>query len=185
MYVVALAEAFGDLEANTDSLDDCGTRFYVSLRIFACLQKALKPSLRPVSLPTSDFVWAFHSEAQDTLLQYVSSIPPPNSPPPSPSPPPPPSSPPPSPSPPTTTTTAATPTTTTTNAQADTAGLRFVLSSHKTHFLEAWHPSRCVSLNSVCRRAVQRHSPAYLRTPVLFSPCLQVRYGVHGTRGWL
>eukprot|EP00118_Oscarella_pearsei_P012894 m.98391 g.98391 ORF g.98391 m.98391 type:complete len:2816 (+) comp36982_c1_seq1:67-8514(+) len=64
--------------ADTSSIDDCGLRYLLSLRHFSCLLRSLPPAQRSRAfskgLSTSDFAWAFHSDAEEELLSMVPAL---------------------------------------------------------------------------------------------------------------
>ncbi|XP_022257757.1 dmX-like protein 2 isoform X5 [Limulus polyphemus] len=64
-----------NIQALTESLDDCGLRFLLAMRhytfLLRCLKIAQRAQLQRQGLRTDSLVWAFHSETQEELLQFV------------------------------------------------------------------------------------------------------------------
>ena len=65
----------GQGAASESSLDPCGLRFLLAARHHAFLLRCLPPvqraTLKNQGISTSLLAWAFHSEAQDELLQLL------------------------------------------------------------------------------------------------------------------
>ena len=70
----------GNVEVNvsTDSLDDCGLRFLLTMRqhtyLLRCLPMSQRKLLHKEGISTSNMVWAFHSETQEELIQLIVSL---------------------------------------------------------------------------------------------------------------
>ncbi|XP_076371203.1 dmX-like protein 2 isoform X5 [Tachypleus tridentatus] len=64
-----------NLQATTESLDDCGLRFLLAMRhytyLLRCLPTAQRAQLQQRGLNTDCLVWAFHSETQEELLKFL------------------------------------------------------------------------------------------------------------------
>uniref|UniRef100_A0A8C4Q1M2 RAVE complex protein Rav1 C-terminal domain-containing protein n=1 Tax=Eptatretus burgeri TaxID=7764 RepID=A0A8C4Q1M2_EPTBU len=77
MYLLGLADTLAEGNADQrglakETLDECGMRFLLAVRLHTCLLTSLPPVYRTQllhqGLATSYFAWAFHSEAEDELL---------------------------------------------------------------------------------------------------------------------
>ena len=51
-----------------EAMDDCGIRYLLALKNYLSLSESLPSGVRPGRLSPSDFIWAFHSEAEMELL---------------------------------------------------------------------------------------------------------------------
>ena len=88
MHLIALADAVAsfnpdasaetsvdDVVVNSNSLDDCGLRFLLTIRQHTYLLRSLplnqRKQLHKEGISTSNMVWAFHSEAQEELVQLI------------------------------------------------------------------------------------------------------------------
>ncbi|XP_022241502.1 dmX-like protein 2 isoform X2 [Limulus polyphemus] len=64
-----------NLQATTESLDDCGLRFLLAMRhytyLLRCLPIVQRAQLQRQGLSTDCLVWAFHSETEEELLQFL------------------------------------------------------------------------------------------------------------------
>mgnify|MGYP001309151930 CR=1 FL=1 len=72
--LLALIEAYADIHEHLGALDNCGARFFVAERMGTFLTKALPQNRPDAALQSSDFVWAFHSESQEQLIQLSSTV---------------------------------------------------------------------------------------------------------------
>ncbi len=54
-----------------EAMDDCGLRYLLALQNYVTLSESLPPNVTPDRLPPSDFIWAFHSEAETELLAAI------------------------------------------------------------------------------------------------------------------
>ncbi len=54
-----------------EAMDDCGLRYLLALQNYTTLSESLPSSVTADRLPTSDFIWAFHSEAETELLAAI------------------------------------------------------------------------------------------------------------------
>ena len=54
-----------------EAMDDCGLRYLLALENYLTLSKSLPKGVSAGSLSPSDFVWAFHSDAESELLAAV------------------------------------------------------------------------------------------------------------------
>ncbi|XP_068239086.1 dmX-like protein 2 isoform X2 [Palaemon carinicauda] len=65
-------------EPSMDSLDDCGLRFLLAVRhhtyLLRCLPIAQRAALQKAGIGCHNFVWAFHSESQEELLDFIPSV---------------------------------------------------------------------------------------------------------------
>ncbi|KAF2367901.1 RAVE complex protein Rav1 C-terminal [Trinorchestia longiramus] len=65
-------------EPSMESLDDCGLRFLLALRhhtyLLRCLPLGQRSALQRSGIACHNIVWAFHSESQEELLQFVPSV---------------------------------------------------------------------------------------------------------------
>ncbi|UYV72066.1 DMXL1 [Cordylochernes scorpioides] len=63
------------IQVTTDSLDDCGLRFLLSMRhytyLLRCLPFVQRAQLQQQGLGAHSLVWAFHSETQEELIQLL------------------------------------------------------------------------------------------------------------------
>lgn len=94
MHLLALADAVASFNASydqshksdggtitndqavaADALDDCGLRYLLTMRqhtyLLRCVPIAQRRQLHKEGLSTSCIVWAFHSEAQEELVQLI------------------------------------------------------------------------------------------------------------------
>ncbi|XP_044294884.1 dmX-like protein 2 isoform X2 [Varanus komodoensis] len=89
MFLVALADTVAttstELEENRDkdysgreTLDECGLRYLLAMRLHTCLLTSLPPLYRVQLLhqgvSTCHFAWAFHSEAEEELINMIPAI---------------------------------------------------------------------------------------------------------------
>ncbi|XP_042889042.1 dmX-like protein 2 isoform X6 [Penaeus japonicus] len=65
-------------EPSMDALDDCGLRFLLAMRhhtyLLRCLPIAQRAALQKGGIGSHNFVWAFHSESQEELLEFIPSM---------------------------------------------------------------------------------------------------------------
>ncbi len=54
-----------------EAMDDCGLRYLLVLQNYVTLSESLPPNVTADRLPPSDFIWAFHSEAETELLAAI------------------------------------------------------------------------------------------------------------------
>ncbi|XP_028298160.1 dmX-like protein 2 isoform X3 [Gouania willdenowi] len=86
MFLVALADTVATTSAEVTSstdqkytggeaLDECGLRYLLAMRLHTCLLTSLPPLYRlqllHQGLSTCHFAWAFHSEAEEELLNMI------------------------------------------------------------------------------------------------------------------
>ncbi|XP_030269083.1 dmX-like protein 2 isoform X6 [Sparus aurata] len=86
MFLVALADTVATTNAEVTSstdqqytgaeaLDECGLRYLLAMRLHTCLLTSLPPLYRMQllhqGLSTCHFAWAFHSEAEEELLNMI------------------------------------------------------------------------------------------------------------------
>ncbi|XP_078097474.1 dmX-like protein 2 isoform X2 [Mustelus asterias] len=86
MFLVALADTVAttstEVDENRDknysggeTLDECGLRYLLAMRLHTCLLTSLPPVYRlqllHQGLSTCHFAWAFHSEAEEELLNMI------------------------------------------------------------------------------------------------------------------
>nr|XP_046248415.1 dmX-like protein 2 isoform X8 [Scatophagus argus] len=86
MFLVALADTVAttsaEVASSTDqqytgaeALDECGLRYLLAMRLHTCLLTSLPPLYRMQllhqGLSTCHFAWAFHSEAEEELLNMI------------------------------------------------------------------------------------------------------------------
>uniref|UniRef100_A0A3Q2ZV78 Dmx-like 2 n=1 Tax=Kryptolebias marmoratus TaxID=37003 RepID=A0A3Q2ZV78_KRYMA len=86
MFLVALADTIATTSAEVSSstdqqytggeaLDECGLRYLLAMRLHTCLLTSLPPLYRMQllhqGLSTCHFAWAFHSEAEEELLNMI------------------------------------------------------------------------------------------------------------------
>lgn len=57
-----------------EAMDDCGIRYLLALKNYISLSESLPPGVHPGQLAPSDFIWAFHSEAEMELLAALPSV---------------------------------------------------------------------------------------------------------------
>eukprot|EP01133_Synstelium_polycarpum_P008357 gene8357-9815_t len=69
IQLLALADTYGEIGSMRGGLDDNGSKFLLTVKIFQFLRRALAPNERPATLSASDMQWALHSDAQETILQ--------------------------------------------------------------------------------------------------------------------
>ena len=62
------------LASGGEAMDDCGLRYLLALQNYTSLLKSLPPGVQPGYLAPSDFVWAFHSDAELELLAAIPSV---------------------------------------------------------------------------------------------------------------
>ncbi|XP_029431337.1 dmX-like protein 2 isoform X2 [Rhinatrema bivittatum] len=89
MFLVALADTVattstelgGSRDKNYsggDTLDECGLRYLLAMRLHTCLLTSLPPLYRlqllHQGLSTCHFAWAFHSEAEEELINMIPAI---------------------------------------------------------------------------------------------------------------
>ncbi|XP_068131538.1 dmX-like protein 2 isoform X2 [Hyperolius riggenbachi] len=89
MFLVALADTVAttstELGASRhnnytggDNLDECGLRYLLAMRLHTCLLTSLPPLYRlqllHQGLSTCHFAWAFHSEAEEELINMIPAI---------------------------------------------------------------------------------------------------------------
>ncbi|XP_075714124.1 dmX-like protein 2 isoform X3 [Rhinoderma darwinii] len=89
MFLVALADTvattsteLGESRDNSytggDNLDECGLRYILAMRLHTCLLTSLPPLYRlqllHQGLSTCHFAWAFHSEAEEELINMIPAI---------------------------------------------------------------------------------------------------------------
>ncbi|KAG8440494.1 hypothetical protein GDO86_006302 [Hymenochirus boettgeri] len=89
MFLVALAdtvattstevgESRGNNYTGGDNLDECGLRYLLAMRLHTCLLTSLPPLYRlqllHQGLSTCHFAWAFHSEAEEELINMIPAI---------------------------------------------------------------------------------------------------------------
>ncbi|XP_069954424.1 dmX-like protein 2 isoform X5 [Cherax quadricarinatus] len=65
-------------EPSMETLDDCGLRFLLAMRhhtyLLRCLPIAQRAALQKGGIGSHNFVWAFHSESQEELLDFIPSM---------------------------------------------------------------------------------------------------------------
>nr|XP_054588314.1 dmX-like protein 2 isoform X3 [Nothobranchius furzeri] len=86
MFLVALADTIATTSAEVtgssdqqykggEALDECGLRYLLAMRLHTCLLNSLPPLYRMQllhqGLSTCHFAWAFHSEAEEELLNMI------------------------------------------------------------------------------------------------------------------
>nr|XP_057944356.1 dmX-like protein 2 isoform X4 [Doryrhamphus excisus] len=86
MFLVALADTVATTSAEVtnssdqqytggEALDECGLRYLLAMRLHTCLLTSLPPLYRMQllhqGLSTCHFAWAFHSEAEEELLNMI------------------------------------------------------------------------------------------------------------------
>ncbi|TPX31320.1 hypothetical protein SmJEL517_g05345 [Synchytrium microbalum] len=71
MRLSAVLETLLEVERRNRALDANGVRFVLGFRLFTFLSKMM-PSVRQNELKSREFVWAFYSDSQDVLVDYVS-----------------------------------------------------------------------------------------------------------------
>uniref|UniRef100_A0A8C1Z5S8 Dmx-like 2 n=1 Tax=Cyprinus carpio TaxID=7962 RepID=A0A8C1Z5S8_CYPCA len=86
MFLVALADTVATTSAEVagptdkqytggDALDECGLRYLLAMRLHTCLLTSLPPLYRMQLLhqgvSTCHFAWAFHSEAEEEMLNMI------------------------------------------------------------------------------------------------------------------
>uniref|UniRef100_UPI00398EA49C dmX-like protein 2 isoform X1 n=1 Tax=Pristiophorus japonicus TaxID=55135 RepID=UPI00398EA49C len=86
MFLVALADTVATTSAEVnenrdknysggETLDECGLRYLLAMRLHTCLLTSLPPVYRlqllHQGLSTCHFAWAFHSEAEEELLNMI------------------------------------------------------------------------------------------------------------------
>ncbi|XP_069766655.1 dmX-like protein 2 [Narcine bancroftii] len=85
MFLVALADTVAttstevnenrDKDYSGETLDECGLRYLLAMRLHICLLTSLPPVYRlqllHQGLSTCHFAWAFHSEAEEELLSMI------------------------------------------------------------------------------------------------------------------
>ena len=54
-----------------EAMDDCGLRYLLALQNYITLSQSLPSSVTADKLPPSDYIWAFHSEAETELLAAI------------------------------------------------------------------------------------------------------------------
>ncbi|XP_050731976.1 dmX-like protein 2 isoform X2 [Eriocheir sinensis] len=68
----------GTDEPSMETLDDCGLRFLLAMRhhtyLLRCLPIAQRAALQKTGIGSHNFVWAFHSESQEELLDFIPSM---------------------------------------------------------------------------------------------------------------
>ncbi|EGC36145.1 hypothetical protein DICPUDRAFT_151429 [Dictyostelium purpureum] len=69
IQLLAVTDTYGEIGEMRGGLDENGSRFLLSAKVFQFLRRSLPPQDRPISLSTTDILWALHSEAQETILQ--------------------------------------------------------------------------------------------------------------------
>eukprot|EP01132_Coremiostelium_polycephalum_P008619 gene8619-10609_t len=69
IQLLAVTDTYGDISEMRGGLDENGSRFMLVAKIFQFLIRSMNPKERPVSLSTTDILWALHSEAQEAILQ--------------------------------------------------------------------------------------------------------------------
>ncbi|KAM9311328.1 dmX-like protein 2 [Gastrophryne carolinensis] len=88
MFLVALADTVAttstelgegrDNYSGGDNLDECGLRYLLAMRLHTCLLTSLPPLYRiqllHQGLSTCHFAWAFHSEAEEELINMIPAI---------------------------------------------------------------------------------------------------------------
>ncbi|XP_057624563.1 dmX-like protein 2 isoform X5 [Chionomys nivalis] len=88
MFLVALADTVAttsteldenrDKYSGRDTLDECGLRYLLAMRLHTCLLTSLPPLYRVQLLhqgvSTCHFAWAFHSEAEEELINMIPAI---------------------------------------------------------------------------------------------------------------
>jgi hypothetical protein len=66
--LLAVINTVTQLEDHSRSLDECGSRYMVAVKMHQFLKSARQiPEKEPLAI--EDVVWALHSNSQDTLLQ--------------------------------------------------------------------------------------------------------------------
>ncbi|EDR41063.1 WD-40 repeat-containing protein [Dictyostelium discoideum AX4] len=68
IQLLAVTDTYGEIGEMRGGLDENGSRFILSAKVFQFLRRSLPPQDRPISLSTTDILWALHSEAQETIL---------------------------------------------------------------------------------------------------------------------
>lgn len=89
MFLVALADTVATTSteldesrdktySGRDTLDECGLRYLLAMRLHSCLLTSLPPLYRVQLLhqgvSTCHFAWAFHSEAEEELINMIPAI---------------------------------------------------------------------------------------------------------------
>ncbi|XP_063782145.1 dmX-like protein 2 isoform X1 [Pseudophryne corroboree] len=89
MFLVALADTVATTSTELgesrdknysggDNLDECGLRYLLAMRLHTCLLTSLPPLYRiqllHQGLSTCHFAWAFHSEAEEELINMIPAI---------------------------------------------------------------------------------------------------------------
>ncbi|KAK5581449.1 hypothetical protein RB653_001482 [Dictyostelium firmibasis] len=68
IQLLAVTDTYGEIGEMSGGLDENGSRFILGAKVFQFLRRSLPPLDRPISLSTTDILWALHSEAQETIL---------------------------------------------------------------------------------------------------------------------
>eukprot|EP01113_Clastostelium_recurvatum_P004100 TRINITY_DN1180_c1_g1_i5.p1 TRINITY_DN1180_c1_g1~~TRINITY_DN1180_c1_g1_i5.p1 ORF type:complete len:2044 (-),score=317.30 TRINITY_DN1180_c1_g1_i5:1-6111(-) len=75
MFLLAILDTVKRIKETQGALDLCGARFLLAAKIFSFLNRNLNAKSAAqqssVHLPSSELVWALHSESQETLIQNV------------------------------------------------------------------------------------------------------------------
>ncbi|XP_028679377.1 dmX-like protein 2 isoform X1 [Erpetoichthys calabaricus] len=89
MFLVALADTVATTSTEIgqnrakgyrggETLDECGLRYLLAMRLHSCLLTSLPPvyrmSLLHQGLSTCHFAWAFHSEAEEEMLNMIPAV---------------------------------------------------------------------------------------------------------------
>lgn len=69
MYLLALIDTYKQMQETQGALDERGVRFLLATKMFSFMRRSLQGKYQPVSLLPSDYIWALHSESQETIVQ--------------------------------------------------------------------------------------------------------------------
>jgi hypothetical protein len=69
MYLLALIDTYKHMQDTQGALDERGVRFLLATKMFSFMRRSLQGKYQPVSVQPSDYIWALHSDSQETLVQ--------------------------------------------------------------------------------------------------------------------
>ncbi|TPX65121.1 hypothetical protein SpCBS45565_g05402 [Spizellomyces sp. 'palustris'] len=71
MSLLAVIDTLVQVEKEKRSLDENGVRYVLALRLFLFSQKSFPSHLKPNGLMSRDITWAYFSDSQDILLDFI------------------------------------------------------------------------------------------------------------------
>ena len=68
MYLICVIDTFIQMKSLITTLDECGVRYLLFIKLCELLRKTLK---KPITLTSREYIWGMHCEATDTLVKLT------------------------------------------------------------------------------------------------------------------